>query len=271
MARGTWPWTRPSPGRWGTAWRPPRCASTHGAHPPSPSAISSARRAAWIWRHAAAAGSASCGGSPGAAPSCTPTNSPTASPPRSGDRGAPCRCLRPSPGSPAASSPVSSIWGSRPAWASPRFSPGTGAESDACFLLRRMPAILVDGRKLVGSAQRRWDRSLLQQGSILLDFDPRLHQRIFPAWPRTDPAAGVTSLRALLGTLPAIGDLVSALCEGWREALGASCAAGDLLPRRAGSGRGSRRRAIRQPRLDLSAVGCGPRGLFPRTPRDLAP
>jgi lipoate-protein ligase A len=107
---------------------------------------------------------------------------------------------------------------------------GDGRESDACFLLRRMPAILVDGRKLVGSAQRRWNRSLLQQGSILLDFDPRLHQRIFPAWPRTDPAAGVTSLRALLGTLPPIGDLVSALCEGWREALGAVCVAGDLLP-----------------------------------------
>jgi lipoate-protein ligase A len=107
---------------------------------------------------------------------------------------------------------------------------GDGRENDACFLLRRMPAILVDGRKLVGSAQRRWDRSLLQQGSILLDFDPRLHQRIFTAWPRTDPAAGVTSLRGLLGSPPAMGDLVSALCEGWREALGASWAAGELLP-----------------------------------------
>jgi lipoate-protein ligase A len=107
---------------------------------------------------------------------------------------------------------------------------GDGRESGACFLLPGMPAILVDGRKLIGSAQRRWGRSLLQQGSILLDFDPRLHQRIFPAWPRTDPAAGVTSLRALLGTLPPIGDLVSALCEGWREALGAVCVAGDLLP-----------------------------------------
>ncbi|MGD0265810.1 MAG: biotin/lipoate A/B protein ligase family protein [Candidatus Methylomirabilota bacterium] len=107
---------------------------------------------------------------------------------------------------------------------------GDGRLSDACFLLRRMPAILVDGRKLIGSAQRRWDRSLLQQGSILLGFDPRLHQRIFTAWPRTDPAAGVTSLRGLLGTPPAMGELVSALCKGWREALGASWAAGELLP-----------------------------------------
>jgi lipoate-protein ligase A len=107
---------------------------------------------------------------------------------------------------------------------------GDGCLGDACFLLRRMPAILVDGRKLIGSAQRRWDRSLLQQGSILLDFDPRLHQRIFTAWPRADPAAGVTSLRGLLGRLPALNELVSALCEGWREALGVVCVAGNLLP-----------------------------------------
>jgi len=111
-----------------------------------------------------------------------------------------------------------------------RVLPGGGPESGACFLLRRIPAILVGGRKLVGSAQRRWDRFLLQHGSILLDFDPRLHQMIFPAWPRVDPAAGVTSLRALLGTLPPIGDLVSALRAGWCEALGAVCVPGDLLP-----------------------------------------
>lgn len=103
---------------------------------------------------------------------------------------------------------------------------GGGRGSDACFLLRHMPGILVDGRKLIGSAQRRWDRFLLQQGSILLDFDPRLHQMIFPAWPRVDPAARVTSLRALLGTLPPIGDLVSALRAGWCEALGGVCVPG---------------------------------------------
>jgi lipoate-protein ligase A len=105
-----------------------------------------------------------------------------------------------------------------------------GPQSAACFLLRRMPAILVGGRKLIGSAMRRWDRSLLQHGSILLDFNPRLHQRIFPGWPRENPAAGVISLRALLGTAPPIGDLVSALREGWSKALDATCVAGGLLP-----------------------------------------
>ncbi len=112
----------------------------------------------------------------------------------------------------------------------PRAQAGDGPESGACFLLHRMPAILVGGRKLLGSAMRRWGRYLLQHGSLLLDFDPRLHHRIFPAWPRENPTGGVTSLRLLLGTRPLVGDLVSALREGWCEALGTACVAGELLP-----------------------------------------
>ncbi len=100
----------------------------------------------------------------------------------------------------------------------------------ACFLLRGMPAVLVGGRKLLGSAQRRWDRSLLQHGSLLLDFDPHLHQAIFPAWSRTDPLAGVTSLRVLLGRLPTPAELVSALVEGWSDVCGGPCIPGELTP-----------------------------------------
>lgn len=111
-----------------------------------------------------------------------------------------------------------------------RSVPGDRSETGACFLLRRMPAILVGGRKLIGSAQRRWDRFLLQHGSLLLDFDAGMHQLVFPAWPQDDPAAGVTSLRALLGDLPPMGDLVSVLSAGWGEALGAPCVPGNLLP-----------------------------------------
>ncbi len=108
-------------------------------------------------------------------------------------------------------------------------SPERGPEGGACFLLRRMPAIVVGGRKLVGSAQRRWDRVLLQHGSLLLDFDPRLHQAIFPDWPRGDPDAGVTTLAALLGGLPPMGELLSTLRAGWAEALGVPCIPGELL------------------------------------------
>jgi len=103
-------------------------------------------------------------------------------------------------------------------------------ETGACFLLRRMPAILVGGRKLIGSAQRRWDRSLLQHGSLLLDFDPHLHQALFPAWSRADPTAGITCLRALLGRLPTTGELMSAMAAGWGDVFGRPCVAGDLGP-----------------------------------------
>ncbi|MEK7205305.1 MAG: lipoate--protein ligase family protein, partial [candidate division NC10 bacterium] len=103
-------------------------------------------------------------------------------------------------------------------------------EAGACFLLRGMPAILVGGRKLIGSAQRRWDRSLLQHGSLLLDFDSHLHQAIFPAWSRTDPTAGITCLRSLLGRLPTTGELMSALAAGWGDVFGRPCVTGDLGP-----------------------------------------
>lgn len=105
---------------------------------------------------------------------------------------------------------------------------GVGREAGACFLARRMPAVLVGGRKLIGSAQRRWDRSLLQHGSLLLGFDPRHHQDVFPSWPRADPCAGVTCLSALLGNSPRIRELVSALVEGWQGAFAAPCIPGDL-------------------------------------------
>lgn len=99
---------------------------------------------------------------------------------------------------------------------------------EACFLARRMPAVLVDGRKLIGSAQRRFPQAVLQHGSILLDFDAALHQRIFPSWPRNDPAGGVTSLTALLGVLPPMAHLLEAFAAGWEEAVGSACLAGAL-------------------------------------------
>jgi len=106
--------------------------------------------------------------------------------------------------------------------------PGAGGESAPCFLARRMPAILVDERKLVGSAQRRWSRSLLQHGCLLLDFDPGLHRAVFPTWPCVDPWEGVTSLRRLLGRVPPIDEIVFAFAAGWREVFGGRWLLGEL-------------------------------------------
>ncbi len=105
-----------------------------------------------------------------------------------------------------------------------------GRETGACFLLPEMPAVLVGGRKLLGSAQRRWDRSLLQHGSLLLDFDPHLHQTVFPTWPRTNPMAGIACLRTLLGRMPKQDEVMSAMTAGWQEEFGIPCAPGELHP-----------------------------------------
>lgn len=100
----------------------------------------------------------------------------------------------------------------------------------ACFQVRRMPAVLVAGRKLIGSAQRRFRRALLQHGSILLDFDPALHRLVFPSWPRQDSSGGITHLHCLLGTLPSIQVLMRELAAGWQQAFGAACLPGELTP-----------------------------------------
>lgn len=107
---------------------------------------------------------------------------------------------------------------------------GDESETGACFLQRLTPAILVRGRKLIGSAQRRWQRSLLQHGSILLEFDSHLHQAVFPAWPCSDAAGGVTCLRTILGKVPPITELVAILSSAWCELFRVSGIPGDLTP-----------------------------------------
>lgn len=91
--------------------------------------------------------------------------------------------------------------------------------AEACFQVPRMPAVLAMGRKIIGSAQRRWEGSLLQHGSVLLGLDLDLHQAVFPAWPRDDPGKGVTSLRDLMPTMPDRAEIEQALLEGWKEVL----------------------------------------------------
>lgn len=61
------------------------------------------------------------------------------------------------------------------------FSPGrrTPTRSDACFHAAARYEILVAGKKLVGSAQRRFKDGFLQHGSILFDVDKALTRRLF--------------------------------------------------------------------------------------------
>ncbi|PYN21423.1 MAG: hypothetical protein DMD99_19560, partial [Candidatus Rokuibacteriota bacterium] len=69
--------------------------------------------------------------------------------------------------------------------------------------------IELDGRKLVGSAQRRYGSTFLQHGSVLLGVDAERLAHLFPTTP--DPLATMTTLEAALGHRPKFDDVVTAL------------------------------------------------------------
>ncbi len=111
-----------------------------------------------------------------------------------------------------------------------------GAPRGACFRLRGMPAILCGGRKLVGSAERRWEAVVLQHGSLLLAFDADLHRAVFPEWER--PESQVACLEAVLGRVPPPAELSAALTRGFADVFEVRWECGDLSPEeeRAASG-----------------------------------
>jgi lipoate-protein ligase A len=89
-----------------------------------------------------------------------------------------------------------------------------------CFDHPSAGELTADGRKLVGSAQWRSERALLQHGSILLDDDQAalagLLQDGSPV-PETPPAA---TLRALLGDAPSLDEVADAIFSAIRAADG---------------------------------------------------
>ena len=78
-----------------------------------------------------------------------------------------------------------------------------------CFARTGSCEIELDGRKLVGSAQRRYGSTFLQHGSVLLGVDAERLARLFPTTP--DPLATMTTLEAALGHRPKFDDVATAL------------------------------------------------------------
>jgi lipoate-protein ligase A len=86
---------------------------------------------------------------------------------------------------------------------------GKGPTPAFCFARTGRYEIELDGRKLVGSAQRRRGRCFLQHGSVLLGVDePRL-RALFPTTP--DPMASMATLEAALGRRPTFEEVADAL------------------------------------------------------------
>jgi lipoate-protein ligase A len=78
-----------------------------------------------------------------------------------------------------------------------------------CFARTGRYEIEIDGKKVVGSAQRRQGTSFLQHGSVLLGVDePRLRS-VFPT--TRDPLSTMTTLETALGHRPKFEEVAAAL------------------------------------------------------------
>lgn len=87
-----------------------------------------------------------------------------------------------------------------------------------CFQRPAEGEVAAGDRKLVGSAQARIGSSVLQHGSLLLSGSQDALARIGPE-AAAEAGAPPTTLRALLGEVPARADLAEALVRGLREVL----------------------------------------------------
>ncbi|MGA1791900.1 MAG: biotin/lipoate A/B protein ligase family protein [bacterium] len=102
-----------------------------------------------------------------------------------------------------------------------------GRHLAACFLTRTRSEILVSGRKLLGSAQRRIDDWVLQQGTIMIN-PKRGHWMSLLRYPDgSDPLrikkmfeSGVTSIQEILGRDVDIRSIKEALVTGISKCLG---------------------------------------------------
>ena len=85
----------------------------------------------------------------------------------------------------------------------------------ACFASPSWYEILVNGKKIIGSAQRRVPGAFLQHGSILIDRDPSLEASVIPG----GSGEGVTSIREVLGHAVTTAEVRAEFVRGFSDAL----------------------------------------------------
>jgi lipoate-protein ligase A len=91
------------------------------------------------------------------------------------------------------------------------------AKDPACFSSPSWYEIVVNGKKIIGSAQRRLKGAFLQHGSILIDYDPALEAEVIPGGCGGD---AVTCISRELGREVPVDEVKRALTAGFSEALG---------------------------------------------------
>ncbi len=86
----------------------------------------------------------------------------------------------------------------------------------ACFSSPSWYEILVNGKKIIGSAQRRVSGAFLQHGSILIGYSSALEARVIPGGGTGDV---VTSIRRELGGDISLEEVKQAFAKGFAKAL----------------------------------------------------
>jgi lipoate-protein ligase A len=112
---------------------------------------------------------------------------------------------------------------------------GGAAASLPCFTAPARDEILVDGRKLIGSAQRRTKSAVLQHGSILVrgdqtDMANLLAEEEAASALRRSLRGRTVTLEEILGRTVAFGEVAVALKEAAEDVFEAKVAAGELSP-----------------------------------------
>lgn len=104
--------------------------------------------------------------------------------------------------------------------------------SAACFSAPSWYELTVGGKKVAGSAQRRWPHAFLQHGSILLGVNAEEQCRILQNGnvPVHDLGESMTSLGMALNSPVSWHEAAEALCNGFEEVLGISLEKGELSP-----------------------------------------
>jgi lipoate-protein ligase A len=91
------------------------------------------------------------------------------------------------------------------------------SKDPACFSSPSWYEILVNGKKIIGSAQRRVPGAFLQHGSILMAYDPVLEASVISG---SSADHAVTSIQEALGKAVPLEDVKQAFLKGFSTALG---------------------------------------------------
>jgi lipoyl(octanoyl) transferase len=101
----------------------------------------------------------------------------------------------------------------------PRHSAVLKAAVSSCFAAASSYEITVNGKKLLGSAQKRTHESVLQHGSLLFEYNASDWQAVMQRCPENAEEMA-TDLKSLLELCPSVEDVQQAICDGFQSCFG---------------------------------------------------